>query len=52
MQVQRVATPTSRIESWTVLGDDDIPIEPIERFLAYLSTSSGPRTLSVPTRTT
>jgi site-specific recombinase XerD len=37
MQVQRVATPTSRIESWTVLGDDDIPIEPVERFLAYLS---------------
>jgi integrase/recombinase XerD len=37
MQVQRVATPTSRVESWTVLGDDDIPIEPIERFLTYLS---------------
>jgi hypothetical protein len=37
MQVQRVATPTSRVESWTVLGDDDIPIGPIERFLAYLS---------------
>jgi integrase/recombinase XerD len=37
MHVQRVATPASRIESWTVLGDDDIPVEPIERFLAYLS---------------
>ena len=37
MQVQRVATPTSRVESWTVFGDDDIPIGPIERFLAYLS---------------
>src|ERR1035438_8378925 len=37
MQVQRVATPTSRVEAWTVLGDDDIPIEPIERFLTYLS---------------
>lgn len=37
MHVQRVAMPTSRVESWTVLGDDDIPIEPIERYLAYLS---------------
>jgi site-specific recombinase XerD len=28
--------PTSRVESWTVLGCDDAPIEPVERFLAYL----------------
>ena len=26
-----------RVESWTVLGDDDIPIEPVERYLAYLT---------------
>ncbi|MFZ5654649.1 MAG: site-specific integrase [Pseudomonadota bacterium] len=35
--VQRVAPPGSRVESWTVLGDDDRPIEPIERYLAYLT---------------
>jgi integrase/recombinase XerD len=27
-------------ESWTVLGDDDVPVGPAERFLAYL-TSAG-----------
>ena len=37
MQVQRVAMPASRVPSWTVLGDDDTPIEPIERYLAYLT---------------
>src|SRR6266480_4313142 len=37
MHVQRVAMPASRIESWTVLGDDGAPVGPIERFLAYLS---------------
>jgi site-specific recombinase XerD len=37
MRVQRVAMPTSRVESWTVLGGDDIPVEPVERFLAYLT---------------
>src|SRR5713101_7197525 len=37
MFVQRVAMPTSRVESWTVLGDDDTPVEPIERYLTYLS---------------
>jgi hypothetical protein len=37
MHVQRVAIPASRVESWTVLGDDDVPIDPIERYLAYLT---------------
>jgi integrase/recombinase XerD len=37
MQVQRVAMPASRVESWTVLGDDDVPVEPIEGYLAYLT---------------
>jgi integrase/recombinase XerD len=37
VHVQRVAMPSSRVESWTVLGDDDAPIEPIERYLAYLT---------------
>jgi site-specific recombinase XerD len=25
------------VESWTVLGDDDVPVEPLEGWLAYLS---------------
>ncbi|WP_190814034.1 site-specific integrase [Saccharopolyspora pogona] len=37
VQVQRVAMPASRVPSWTVLGDDDAPVEPIERYLAYLT---------------
>jgi len=30
--------PGSRVESWTVLGDDHVPVEPVERFLAYLAS--------------
>ena len=37
MQVQRVVLPGVRVESWTVLGDDDVPVEPIEGWLGYLS---------------
>jgi len=37
MHVQRVAMPASRAESWTVLGDDDITVGPVERYLAYLT---------------
>ena len=37
MLVQRVLLPASSLESWTVLGDDDLPVEPIERYLAYLT---------------
>ncbi|WP_206305848.1 site-specific integrase [Actinacidiphila soli] len=29
--------PSSPLESWTVLGDDAAPVEPIERYLAYLT---------------
>jgi len=35
--VQRVVLPDSGRESWTVLGDDDAPVAPIERYLAFLS---------------
>ncbi len=46
MPVQRVAMPASRIESWTVLGDDGAPVEPIERFPANLTDiERSPRTL-------
>ena len=37
MFVQRVVSPSSRRESWTVIGEDGVPIEPIERYLAYLT---------------
>jgi hypothetical protein len=37
MHVQRVAMPMSWVPSWTVLGDDGNPVEPIERYLAYLT---------------
>ena len=37
MLVQRVLMPTSSLESWTVLGDGGGPVEPIERYLAYLT---------------
>ena len=35
MLVQRVVMPASSLESWTVLGDDDLPVGPVERYLAY-----------------
>lgn len=35
--VQRVVLPDSRHEAWTVVGDDAIPIEPVERYLAFLT---------------
>ena len=38
MRVQRVLMPGSEAESWTVLGDDQAPLEPAERFLGYLSS--------------
>ena len=38
MRVQRVAMPWSGLESWTVLGDDDIPVGPAEGWLAYLTS--------------
>jgi hypothetical protein len=34
MQVARLVSPVSSRESWTVLGDDDTPVAPVERFLA------------------
>jgi integrase/recombinase XerD len=37
MLVQRVIPPVGQLESWTVLGDDDVPIAPIERYLAFLT---------------
>ena len=32
--VHPVVIPGSGIRSWTVLGDDDVPVVPVDRFLA------------------
>lgn len=37
MFVQKVVAPGSRRESWTVIGDDAVPVEPVERYLAFLA---------------
>ncbi len=37
MFVQRVVVPGSQRESWTVLDGDGLPVEPVERYLAFLS---------------
>jgi integrase/recombinase XerD len=37
MHVQRVAMPASGLESWTVVGDDGVPVEPVERYLSCLT---------------
>jgi integrase/recombinase XerD len=37
VQVQRVAMPASPVQSWAVVGDDGAPVEPIERYLVYLT---------------
>jgi site-specific recombinase XerD len=46
MRVQRVVMPGSGLESWTVLGEDHVPVEPVERFLCYLaSVERSPNTI-------
>jgi len=46
MRVQRVIMPESGRESWTLLGDDLAPVEPVERFLAFLaSVEKSPNTV-------
>ena len=37
MLVQPVVVPGLGTRSWTVLGDDDVPVVPVDRFLAYLT---------------
>jgi site-specific recombinase XerD len=37
MRVQQVLMPGSGAESWTLLGEDHVPVEPVERFLAFLA---------------
>jgi hypothetical protein len=35
--VVRVVSPVTSRESWTVVGDDDRPVAPVEQYLAYLT---------------
>jgi integrase/recombinase XerD len=37
VRVQRVVSPEGGAESWTVIGSDLRPVEPVERYLAWLS---------------
>jgi len=37
MLVHPVVVPGSGTRSWTVLGDDDVPVGPVDGFLAYLT---------------
>jgi site-specific recombinase XerD len=46
MLVRAVVIPGSGTRSWTVLGDDDVPVVPVDRFLAYLTdTGRSPNTV-------
>ena len=38
MRVQRVLMPGPGMESWTLFGDDQVPLKPVERFLGYLAS--------------
>jgi hypothetical protein len=37
VRVQRVVSPGGGPESWTLIGSDLRPVEPVERYLAWLS---------------
>jgi integrase/recombinase XerD len=46
LRAQCVVMPDTEFESWTVLGEDQLPIQPVERFLAYLaSIEKSPNTI-------
>ncbi len=46
MRVQRLVMPSSGMQSWTLLGGDQVPVVPVERFLAYLaSIDRSPNTI-------
>ena len=46
MRVQRVVMPVTGAESWTVVDGGWAPVEPVERYLAYLAgIERSPNTL-------
>ncbi len=45
MRVQRVRLPDGKV-SWMVLGDDLLPVEPIQKYLSYIENlQKSPNTL-------
>ena len=40
--VHPVVIPGSGTRSWTVLGDHNVPVAPVDRFLAYLTGIGRP----------
>lgn len=47
VKVQRVRLPNSNRQSWLVIGDDYLPIEPIQAYLKYLeSLERSPNTIA------
>ena len=55
MKAQRVDAPVTGAESWTVVDADYFPVDPAERYLAYLTAiersphtvREGPRTCRI-----
>ena len=46
MKVQKIRLPNSDRLTWTVLGDDYLPIRPVEQFISYLeSIERSPNTI-------
>lgn len=46
VQVQRILLPDSNRQTWVVIGDDYLPIEPIQSYLRYLeSLERSPNTI-------
>lgn len=49
MLVVKVVSPLSSRESFTVLGEDDAPVAPVERYLKYLTDiERSPNTVKAP----
>jgi integrase/recombinase XerD len=45
LAVQRLRLPGTGRVSWTLLGDDALPVGPAEEYLAYLQVSASPNTV-------
>ncbi|GGJ33479.1 tyrosine-type recombinase/integrase [Streptomyces brasiliensis] len=47
MRAHRVLTPGSTTESWTLLGDDLRPVDPVEPFLQHIASGRPGRTRTI-----
>jgi hypothetical protein len=45
LAVQRLRLPGTGRVSYTLLGDDALPVRPVEAYLAYLQVSASPNTV-------